>query len=72
MKIIGGLLVAFGIADVIGSYAGVDVWGEWIGVQLPAAIWSFSAYIEIGLGYFLFNLGSGSDSEAEAEVASPQ
>ena len=63
MKIIGGLLFAFGVADVVGSFAGVDVWGEWIGVQLPEAIWSFTAYIEMGLGYLLFRLGSGSAKE---------
>ena len=63
MKIIGGLLIAFGLADVVGSFAGVDVWGEWIGVQLPELIWPFTAYIEMGLGYFLFKLGSGSKEQ---------
>ncbi len=58
MKIIGGLLIAFGLVDVVGSFAGLDVWGEWIGVNLPDAMWSFTAYIEMGLGYFLFRLGS--------------
>ena len=56
MKIIGGLLIAFGLLDMIGSFTGLDVWGEWIGVNLPEAIWSFTAYIEIGIGYLLFNL----------------
>ena len=58
MRIIGGLLIAFGLVDMIGSFAGLDVWSDWIHVDLPEALWSFSAYIEIGLGYFLFNLGS--------------
>jgi hypothetical protein len=65
MKIIGGLLIAFGIADVGGSYAGVDVWGDWIGVQLPEAIWNFTGYIELGLGYLLFKMGSGGEPEAD-------
>ncbi|MGJ8641737.1 MAG: hypothetical protein ACSHYA_20270 [Opitutaceae bacterium] len=62
LKIIGGLLVAFGLIDCIGSFTGLDVWGEWIGVELPEAIWSFTAYIEMGIGYFLLKLGS---NEAE-------
>ena len=62
-KIIGGLLVAFGLVDMIGSFTGLDVWGEWIGVELPEAIWSFTAYIEMGIGYFLLKLGSNDSEE---------
>ena len=62
LKIIGGILVLFGLADFIGSFAGFDLWGI-IGLQLPDLLWSFSAYIEMGLGYFLFNLGSGDEEE---------
>lgn len=69
MKIIGGLLIAFGLVDVIGSFAGLDVWGEWIGVNLPEAIWSFTAYIEMGLGYFLFRLGSKDADDGGNPVA---
>jgi len=32
MRIIGGLLIAFGLVDMIGSFTGLDVWGEWIRV----------------------------------------
>ena len=63
LKIIGGLLVAFGLVDMIGSFTGLDVWGEWIGVEFPEAIWSFTAYIEIGIGYFLLKLGSNETEE---------
>ena len=69
MKIIGGLLIAFGLVDVVGSFAGLDVWGEWIGVNLPEAIWSFTAYIEMGLGYFLFRLGSKDAGDGGSPVA---
>ena len=62
-KIIGGLLVAFGLVDMIGSFTGLDVWVEWIGVELPELIWSFTAYIEIGIGYFLLKLGSNDAEE---------
>ncbi len=58
LKIIGWLLVTFGVVDVVGGFTGLDVWTDWIGVELPAVIWSFTAYIEMGLGYFLIKLGS--------------
>ncbi len=71
MRIIGGLLIAFGVVDMVGSYTNLDVWGEWIRVDLPEVIWRFSAYIEIGVGYLLFNLGSkeaeADDSQVESE-----
>lgn len=56
-KIIGVILVLFGLTDLIGSFTGFDLWTE-IGVTLPDLIWSFSAYIEILLGFFIFKLGS--------------
>lgn len=62
LKIVGVLLMAFGIVDLIGSFAEFDLWME-IGIELPDLIWRFSAYIEIALGYFLFKLGSGSKPE---------
>ena len=58
MKIIGGILIAFGITDVVLSWIGIDVWGEWIGVDLPYFIWYVAGYIEVGVGYFIYNLGS--------------
>lgn len=66
MKIIGALLIAFGLVDIIGSFTGLDVWSDWIGVQVPEVIWSFTAYIEMGVGYFLYNLGSKGDAEDES------
>ena len=62
LKIIGGALVVFGLIDMGGSWAGQDVWGDWIGVQLPAAIWMFTAWIEIGIGSMLFKLGSATEA----------
>ena len=66
MKIIGGLLIAFGLADVLGSWAGEDLWGDWIGVQLPDLLWRFSGFIELGLGYFLFQMGDGDEGATSA------
>ncbi|MEE4244793.1 MAG: hypothetical protein V2I33_05250 [Kangiellaceae bacterium] len=67
MKIIGIILIAFGAIDLIGSFAGFDLWGT-IGVQLPDTLWKYSAYIEIGAGYFLMQLG-GKPEEASGEPA---
>lgn len=66
LKIIGVLLVLFGATDLIGSFAGFDLWGT-LGVALPDLLWKYSAYLEIGAGALLFNLGSGKD-EAETEA----
>ena len=62
LKIVGGLLIAFGLVDLIGSYTDFDVWTK-LGIELPTLLWQFSAYIEIGLGYFLIRLGSGGSEE---------
>ena len=66
-KILGGLLVVFGVVDFGGSFAGFDLWGT-LGVPLPEIIWRFSAYLEIGAGYALINLGKAA---GDAEVATP-
>ncbi|WP_163931893.1 hypothetical protein [Paraferrimonas sp. SM1919] len=64
MKIIGILLIAFGLIDLFGSYADFDLWGN-LGVQLPEIIWRFSAYIEIALGYLLVKQGSNPSEETQ-------
>lgn len=63
MIVIGGLLILFGLIDLIGSFTGLDVWGEWIGIDLPDIIWRFSAWIEIGIGWLLIKFASGSAQE---------
>jgi hypothetical protein len=60
LKIIGILLMAFGATDLIGSYTGFDLWGT-LGIRLPDAIWKYSSFIELGLGYALMKLGSSND-----------
>ncbi len=65
MKIAGYLIIAFGLVDLIGSYAGFDLWGS-LGIILPEVIWQFSSYCEIALGYFLINLGSRGEEEEPA------
>ena len=71
MKIAGIILIAIGLIDLIGSYMGFDLWGGFIGVELPELLWKYSSYIEIIIGYGLFSLGSKSgDAEASEEAAS--
>ena len=68
MKIAGILIIAIGLIDLLGSYAGFDLWGGFFGVQLPELLWKFSSYIEIALGYGLFKLGTTEvEPEPEAE-----
>lgn len=69
MKIIGLILIAFGLVDLIGSYASFDLWGGFLGVELPDIVWQYSSFVEIGLGYFLFNIGKrGGQEEAAPEA----
>ena len=53
MKILGMIIIAFGLVDLIGSYMEFDLWGTFIGVQLPEQLWQFSSYIEIAIGYLV-------------------
>ncbi len=66
LKIIGIVIALFGIADLIGSYAGYDLWTDYIGVQLPETLWNYSHYIEIAIGVVLYSIGA-KDDEDEAE-----
>lgn len=67
MKIAGIILIAFGLVDLIGSFAGFDLWGT-IGVPLPDIVWKYSAYIEMAAGYGLMTLGSKSEEEPSEEA----
>ena len=64
MKILGMIIIAIGLVDLAGSYMDFDLWGGFIGVELPEMLWKYSSFIEIGIGYFIMNLGS-KDSESE-------
>ena len=63
MKIIGIILIAIGLVDLIGSYAEFDLWGGFLGIDLPEFLWNISSYIEIGLGYGIMSLGSNDSEE---------
>jgi len=65
LMVVGGLLVVFGLADLIGSFAGFDLWGGVIGIQVPEMVWKYSAYGEMLIGYFIFKAGVGVSEEVE-------
>lgn len=60
MKIVGILIILFGVVDLVGSFAGFDLWGT-IGIQLPELVWKYSAYIEIAVGYGVMNFFGGNE-----------
>ena len=69
---IGGLIVAFGLVDFVGSFLHFDLWGR-LGLRLPETLWRFSAYIELAIGLAAFRIGksmSGSHAAAAEESAS--
>lgn len=63
MKIVGILIILFGIVDLIGSFTGFDLWGT-IGIALPDIIWQYSAYIEIAIGYGVMSFFDSDDEES--------
>ena len=69
MKIAGIIIIAIGLIDLIGSYAGFDLWGGFLGIKLPDVLWSYSSYIELAIGYVLMSMGSKGEAETEEEPA---
>lgn len=63
MKVAGIILIVIGLIDLIGSYTGFDLWGGFLGIQLPDLLWKYSSYIALIAGYFLFNFGSKGTEE---------
>ena len=65
---LGGLIFVFGLVDLIGSFGEFDVWAK-IGIELPAVIWQWSAYIELGIGGALLQQGRArlSDDDEKSE-----
>ena len=64
MKIVGILIILFGVVDLVGSFAGFDLWGT-LGIQLPEMIWKYSSYIEIAIGYGVMSFFSSDEEESE-------
>ena len=70
MAIIGALLFLFGLVDFLGVFVGFDVWSR-MGVELPELLWRFSAWIEMGIGGYLWNLGRVDDTEQSDLAGEP-
>ncbi|MCJ8314450.1 MAG: hypothetical protein MJK11_15965 [Pseudomonadales bacterium] len=68
LMIIGGVLVAFGLVDLLGSYGGFDLWTT-IGIELPELLWRYSSYIELIAGGLLFKAGKAMETEIEDDSA---
>jgi hypothetical protein len=66
-KILGGALIAWAVADFGLSYLGTDVWLDWLGIQLPEAIYRFSAIIVGVIGGAIWKLGASADADEGAE-----
>lgn len=66
LKVLGAALIAWGLVDLLMSFNGTDVWGEWLGVQLPELLYKFSHYAAILAGAALWGLGSrGGEADAD-------
>ena len=68
LKLIGGLLVAWGVLDFVLSWMDTDLYAE-IGITIPDAIWAYTAYIVGGIGFALFAAGQkqGEDDTEDDE-----
>lgn len=62
LKIIGGAVVLWGIADLIMGLQGKDLWAT-VGITLPALVWQYSHYIAIVLGGIIFSMGGAGAEE---------
>ena len=60
-KIIGGLLVAWGVLDIAMSWGGTDIWFEWLGIDLWSInqlLGKYIAWVEILAGSLIWGLGN--------------
>ena len=64
MKIIGIILILWGIADFGLSWMETDLYNE-IGINLPDWLYPFTAYIAMGVGYGIYALGSKTSTDEE-------
>lgn len=59
MIFLGIIFLAVGVIDVIGSHNGFDLWGDFLGFDLPLWLWMITGYIEISLGFLFISAASG-------------
>ena len=68
MKIIGILLILWGIADIVLNWIfSVDLYYS-IGIQLPDAIWAYSHFIAIAIGFGIYQLGKSLRNSDEKNI----
>jgi hypothetical protein len=60
LKIIGGLLIGWGVLDFALSWMDTDLYAE-IGITIPEPIWAYTAYIVGAIGFMLFAIGEKKD-----------
>ena len=63
LKIIGGLLIAWGVLDFALSWMGTDLYAE-IGINIPDPFLNYTAYIVGAVGFFLIAIGKNQDGDA--------
>ena len=64
MKVIGVILILWGIADFGLSWTGVDIYWE-IGINVPSWLYPWTAYIVGIIGYAIFAMGEPSEQKKE-------
>ena len=67
-KILGALLVIWGLADLGLSYAGTDLWMDALGIQLEGVVYQYSAWAAMVIGAVVWSLGSSAADEEEDEA----
>lgn len=65
IKYLGYALIEWGVLDFGLSYAGANVWMDWLGMELPEAIWRFSGKTAVAVGYGILKLAGGDKTAAE-------
>ena len=60
MKIIGIILIIWGIADFALSWMETDLYLE-IGIILPDVIYPFTAWIAMGIGFAIYSMGKSKE-----------
>ena len=69
MKVLGILLILFGVIDLLGDwFFGFDLWVDFIGIELPEIIWTYSGYIEVLVGWLFLRAGSDEPDADEPDA----
>ena len=63
-KIVGVILILWGIADFGLSWVGTDLYWE-IGINLPDWLYPWTAWIALGIGFAIFSIGKEEEEEEE-------